>query len=169
MTQVTVQGYTEAQKALPVYEDFARRMDAVRQRAFELFERRGFVPGRELDDWVSAEHDLLGWPSAELRERDSEYEIDMTLPGFTPADVEVTAMPGEVLVHACAEQRKTSGDEKVLWSEFTTNEVFRRFALPQGIEPARVTAQLNDGFLRVHVPRKRDSIAATPASPTNAG
>ena len=158
MTQVTVQGYPEARKDLPLFEDFARRMDAVRQRAFENFEKRGFEPGRELEDWVTAEHDVLGWPSAELREKDSEYEMDVTLPGFTPADVEVTATPGEVLVHACAEHRQASGDQKVVWSEISNSEVFRRFVLPHSIEPAAVTAQLNDGVLRVHAPRSRDAL-----------
>jgi hypothetical protein len=31
---------------------------AIRQRAYELFERRGGEPGHELEDWLQAEHEL---------------------------------------------------------------------------------------------------------------
>jgi hypothetical protein len=32
--------------------------DAIRARAYELFERRGGEPGHELDDWLEAEREL---------------------------------------------------------------------------------------------------------------
>lgn len=157
MTKVAVQGFREAKSDLPVYESFLRRMDAVRQRAFELFEHRGGIPGQELDDWISAEHELMGWPKAELREKDSKYEMDVTLPGFAAGDIEVTATPAEVLVHASNERRSSSKDEKVVWSEFSNAEVFRRFVLPDAINPDGVTAQLEDGVLHLRAPRAKPS------------
>jgi hypothetical protein len=32
--------------------------DAIAHRAYELFEERGRAPGRELDDWLRAEHEV---------------------------------------------------------------------------------------------------------------
>jgi hypothetical protein len=32
--------------------------DRVRNRAYELYERRGAEPGRDLDDWLEAEREL---------------------------------------------------------------------------------------------------------------
>jgi hypothetical protein len=32
--------------------------DAIARRAYELYERRGRVPGRDVDDWLQAEHDV---------------------------------------------------------------------------------------------------------------
>lgn len=32
--------------------------DEVRQRAFELYQRRGGEPGRDLEDWLAAEAEL---------------------------------------------------------------------------------------------------------------
>lgn len=153
MTKVAVQGYSEAKTDLPSYEGFLRRMDAVRQRAFELFEGRGAAPGRDLEDWIAAEHEVLGWPTAELREKDTEYEMDLKLPGFSVGDIEVTATPAEVLVHACSEHRESSDGKNVVWSEFSSNDVFRRFVLPMPITPEGVTAQLSDGVLHLHAPR----------------
>jgi hypothetical protein len=34
------------------------RAEAVAHRAYELFQERGCEPGRELDDWLRAEHEL---------------------------------------------------------------------------------------------------------------
>ena len=36
--------------------------DRIRQRAFELFERRGGISGSAMDDWLSAERDLFRIP-----------------------------------------------------------------------------------------------------------
>lgn len=32
--------------------------EAISRRAYELFQERGREPGRELDDWLRAEHEL---------------------------------------------------------------------------------------------------------------
>jgi outer membrane protein TolC len=34
------------------------RHDAIARRAYELYEERGRVPGRDVDDWLQAEHDV---------------------------------------------------------------------------------------------------------------
>ena len=36
----------------------APKDDAIRAKAYELFERRGGEPGHELDDWLEAEREL---------------------------------------------------------------------------------------------------------------
>ena len=33
--------------------------DALARRAYEIFQRRGGAPGRDLDDWLQAERELL--------------------------------------------------------------------------------------------------------------
>ena len=35
--------------------------DAIARRAYELYEQRGRVPGRDVDDWLQAEHDIEQW------------------------------------------------------------------------------------------------------------
>jgi HSP20 family molecular chaperone IbpA len=160
MTEVAVQKVPSAEKNLPVFEEMARRMDAVRKRAFDYFMQRGARPGFELDDWFTAEHEVFGWPAAELKEKNGTFEIEVTLPGFAQKDVEITATPEEVIIHAKMEKRAEKKDEQVLWSEFGSNEVYRRFALPQAIDAAAVTAQLADGILRVKAPKEPVKVPA---------
>lgn len=140
--------------AFPLLEEVAKRMDDVRKRAFELFERRGGMVGKELDDWFTAELEVLGRPVAELKERNGDFEVEVALPGFAPGDVEVSATPETLVIHAASEKRSESKtDEKVLWSEFGSRDVYRRFTLPREVDAAKVTAKLENGLLKVRAPK----------------
>jgi len=136
-------------KPLPLFQDIEKQMDQVRQRAFELFERRGCELGHAMEDWLKAEHEVMGWPAAEMDERDGKYELKMTLPGYEAKDIEVTATPSEIVVHANVETEKKTEAEKCLWTEFQSNDVCRRFELPETIDVEKVTANLDKGMLHV--------------------
>jgi len=45
--------------------------EQVQRRAYELYEQRGRQDGRQLDDWLQAEHDLLSGAKATTPRRRS--------------------------------------------------------------------------------------------------
>ena len=140
-------------RRLPVFQQLDQLMDRIQRRAFELFADRGFSHGHDREDWAAAEHEFC-WPATELSEQDKNYVLSVALPGFEPAQVSVTATPGELIVHAQArsEQRRdeaAAGKSKVLWSEFRSNDVYRRVALAEPIEVSKVTASLGNGLLKI--------------------
>lgn len=153
MASVNVQKIeTPDAKAQPIFDEMGKRLEEVRKEAFDLFEKRGGEAGHELDDWLRAEHDVCGWPAAELDERTGEYEILTTLPGFDPDEVQVTATPSEILIHA--ELKPEKADEtKVLWTEFGPNNVYRRFTMPQPIDVEKTSARLDKGMLHITAPK----------------
>lgn len=153
MSHVQIQRDTDGERSLPVFQELAERLDAVRERAFALFSRRGGQPGHELEDWVTAEREVLGWPVAELKERNGSYEVDVTLPGFSPKDIEVTATPNEMIVHAVSTMDRSGEDSRVLWSEFGQQEIYRRIDLPTEINADRVSASLDHGVLHLKAPK----------------
>jgi HSP20 family protein len=154
MAQVAVTRVNDAEKkTLPVFGEIAKRLEGVQRRAFDLFEKRGGELGHELEDWFKAEHELLGWPAAELTEKDGAYELEITLPGFEVKDIEVTATPNEVIVHAATEKEKKTQKDNVLWTEFGSNDVYRSFDVPNAINVDQVTAKLDNGILRVNAPK----------------
>ncbi len=154
MPQVVITKVNDSEKkTLPVFGEIAKRLQGVQRRAFDLFEKRGRDLGHELEDWFNAEHELFGWPAAELTEKNGAYELEMTLPGFDAKDVEVTATPNEVIVHAATEKEKKTQKDKVLWTEFGSNDVYRRFDVPNAINVDQVTAKLDNGILRVNAPK----------------
>ncbi len=149
MPDITVQKIKDPVKqALPIFAELEKRFDAVQRRAHELFLNRGQVD-RALDDWFAAEHELFGWSAAELSEKDETYEVDFALAGFDPKDIEVTAIPNEIIVRAATKETREVEKDKVLWSEFGSKDVFRRFELPDPIDTDKVTATLEKGILRI--------------------
>ena len=153
MSQVAIKKVNDAgKKTLPIFGEIAKRFEAVQRRAFDLFEKRGGELGHDLEDWLKAERELLGWPAAELAEKDGAYEMQITLPGFEAKDVEVTAPPTEVIVHAATEEEKKTKKSNVLWTEFGSNDVYRRFEVPNPINVDKVTAKLENGLLRINAP-----------------
>ena len=162
MSQVAIQKVNDTAKtSLPIFEEVARRFDAVRQRAFDLFENRGGELGHDQEDWLKAERELFCWPAAELAERDGKYEIQVSLPGFETKDVEVTTTPSEVIIHAETKEEKKTQKDGVLWTELGSNDVYRRFELPNPINVEKVTANLENGGLRIVSPESVMTVTAS--------
>ena len=150
-------------RSLPIFAEFDRFADRIRVEAYKLFARRGAGDGHALEDWLAAEHEVC-WPAAELAEREGRYTLRVTLPGFEAAEISVTATPREIIVKAASKHQKTSADEqtKVRWSEFRSNDVFRRVELPAAVDVEKVTASLKNGLLEIVAPRQAEAAAASP-------
>ena len=150
MATVTVQKIEKtAAKPMPLFEEIERRMEEARRRAFGLFETRGRELGHALDDWLKAEHEVMGWSAAKLKETDSKYELEMTLPGYDPSDVQVTVTPSEIIVHADVKHEAKKEEAKCVWTEFGSNDVYRRVVLPQRIDCDKAQATLEKGMLHI--------------------
>jgi HSP20 family protein len=154
MSQVQIQRISEpGAKPAAIFEEMAKRWNSVRERAFDLFEKRGCELGHALEDWLKAEREVCGWPAAELTEKSGAYELEIALPGFDPKEVEVTATPQEIFIHAASKTENSGEKGKVIWSEYGSNDVYRHFALPQPIAVEKATAKLDKGILRISAPQ----------------
>ena len=142
-------------RTLPIFAEFDELMDRIRQRAYGLFRNRGSHAGRDLDDWLAAEREIC-WPAAELEEDDDEFELKVALAGFEPGDIAVTASPHELIIKAVHKsEQKGEEKEKVRWSEFRDNSVYRRVELPVAIDVDKVEAKYKHGMLSVDAPKAR--------------
>jgi HSP20 family molecular chaperone IbpA len=140
-------------KTLPVFAEIARRLDAVQRRAFDRFEKRGGESGHELDDWFEAERELFGRVGADLAENDSAYEIKLALPGFDPKEIEVTATPKQVIVHAAIQKQEKTKKDGILRTESGSEDIYRQFDLPVAINVDQVTARVDNGTLQINAPK----------------
>jgi HSP20 family protein len=135
---------------LPVFEQIEKHLKDVRCRAFDLFEGRGCEPGHDLEDWLKAEREEFG-QCAEMVETEKEYELQMALAGFDAKEVQVTASPSEIMVHAQTKAEKKTEKSNVVWTEFGSHDVYRRFEMPQPVKWENTTATLDKGILRIKV------------------
>jgi HSP20 family molecular chaperone IbpA len=156
-------------RKLQVFQQVDEMLARIQRRAYELFSNRGFTDGHHLEDWITAEHELC-WPATELAEQDGNYELSVGLPGFAADQVSVTATPRELIVHANAKtQRREETDKakdgpKVLWSEFQSNDVYRRVELAEPIDVSKVTATLTNGLLKIQAEKASKAVARIPVA-----
>ena len=152
-------------RALPVFAEFDEVVERIRARAHELFAEHGFGEGRDLEHWYKAEREIC-WPTAELLEEDKYYISKIALAGFEAKDITVTATPNEVIAKAATTVKKSEPEKKgkatIRWSEFRSEDVYRRIEMPGETDVASVSADFKNGILTVKA-IKADAVAK-PAS-----
>ncbi len=121
----------------------------IKERAYALFEKRGQAEGKDMDDWLAAERELLWSPPAELTETESEFHLRVAVPGFEEKEIEVTATPETVIVKAEASTQTESEKADTLFSEFAARTLLRRIDLPAPIDLDHTNATLGKGLLKV--------------------
>ena len=121
----------------------------IAKRAYEFFEERGRDIGRDLDDWVHAELELLRPVPIDVTEGDRELKIRAEVPGFTAKDIQVSVEPQRIIISGKTEKATTNErePEKTVYSECRSNEIFRALDLLAEVDPAKVTATVKDGVL----------------------
>jgi HSP20 family protein len=134
---------------LSLFQSIENLFDQVQRRAFDLFEQRGGVPGRDLEDWLRAEHELLFEPAAELIEENKQFRMRIAVPGLEAKELEITATPESIIVQGESANRREQKKGDVRFSEFNEKKLFRRFELPDRIDVERVAASLDKGMLQI--------------------
>jgi HSP20 family molecular chaperone IbpA len=168
MAQLNVQKVpTTEDRTLPIFAEFDRVADRIRLEAYNLFACRGDGESHALDDWLKAEREIC-WPAAKLLERDGAFVLEVALAGFEPSEISVTATPREIMVKANHEHTKREEGAKLRWSEFRSDEVFRRIDLPATADVAKITANLKNGLLEIVAPRAEAGPEATITVPVTA-
>ena len=89
----------------------------------------------------------------DIRQTDSEFVIEASVPGFKPEQVEVTFEDGTLTIKG---QRSSESEEKK--GEYVRRErrhasVYRRVGLPAEVRADEISASFDNGVLRITVPR----------------
>jgi HSP20 family protein len=150
MPQVAIEKLDERKAAdSSVVNEMKSLAERIRQRAFEIFERRGAGDGFAVSDLLSAERDLFRIPEAELLDHEGKFEARVAAPGIDPSDVTVTALPDALIVQGSTVHKHEHSDGDVRFCEFDQRTLFRRFDLPERINVDQVTANLDKGVLQL--------------------
>lgn len=134
-------------------EDFARNTEAIAHRAFELFEKRGYKFGHELEDWFKAERELLRKVPIEIKDVDGNLDIRAEVPGFTADNLKVSVEPNRITIKGEMEEKEEKKGKNTIYSEWKSNKIFRTFNLPHRVDADKATAAIRDGVLTLTVPK----------------
>lgn len=92
-------------------------------------------------------------PACDIEEADGHYVLSLEMPGVSKDQVKVEFHDSQLVISGerrSESQRKEKGQT---YSERRYGRFQRSFALPAGIDVAKVEANYQDGVLRVYVPK----------------
>jgi HSP20 family protein len=89
-------------------------------------------------------------PRVDVYENEQEYLLVADLPGVARENLNINLDKDEVLLEA---QRGDEDEGVLVAGEFRACDYRRKFALPQGVDRAKIRAELNHGVLRLSLPK----------------
>ncbi|MFG2056181.1 Hsp20/alpha crystallin family protein [Micromonospora sp. NPDC048930] len=90
-------------------------------------------------------------PSVDMATEGTDVVIRMELPGITPDDVDIEVAGGVLTVSGERKDSVDSNNGRVLVRELRYGSFRRSFQLPDGVDADRVTAEFDNGVLKVRV------------------
>lgn len=133
------------------FDEVHKVREEIAKRAREIFDSNGIV-GRDLENWLTAEREVLWEPSIEVSEKDNRFVTKVAVAGVDPKDLQVQVTPDELLIAAESKHEHTETKGEVHCCEFATGKLFRRVRFSKRVDPDKSTAQLKNGMLHVITP-----------------
>jgi HSP20 family protein len=138
---------------------FFQMMDDVHRliarRAYELFSARGFTHGRDLDDWLQAESEILESVPVELSETEDSITVLAKLPDCRAKDVEIHVNARHFFIRGERDEKTDEKKGKTRHSEPRSRCVSCVVDLPAPIDPSKVSGTLTNGKLRIELPKRK--------------
>lgn len=102
----------------------------------------------------------VGFPKIDVSETDAEFEITAELPGLEEKDIEVHVADNMLTVSGEKRSESERKDKNVTMSERSYGAFSRTVALPPGVDPAAIKAEVSKGVLKVTAPKPASAKAA---------
>ena len=119
----------------------------------KLFEQN-FIPHYTLDTDNSSLETSQWTPAVDVTEGKDQFFIKVDLPGIDKKNVSI-AMDNSVLTiqGERIKEKKTEG-ENYYRTERVAGRFYRRFALPDTADEEKIQANMSQGVLEIHIPKK---------------
>ena len=124
--------------------------ERIRRRAFEISTSRGHA-GREMDDWLSAESEIISVPPVEVTEREGAYFVKVAVAGVNSSDLEVIAAGNQILIKGEFRHDHAENESRIHLCDFKSAVLFRKIDLPEPIDLKTIELEFRDGMLRITV------------------
>lgn len=139
--------------ASEVFDRMQQIYDSIARRAFEIFDNNGRWVGRDLDDWLRAESELLHPVHLEMAESENSLTVRAEVPGFSTKELEINVEPRKLTIVGKHEAHEESKKGRTIYSERCANEILRVVDLPVEVDSPKVSAVLKDGVLNIELPK----------------
>lgn len=90
----------------------------------------------------------------DITEHDNDYEILANLPGFKKEDVKISMHDNQLMIEANCNSSHEEKKGTVYRCERYSGSYRRNLLLPENADVARISAKMEDGVLKLSVPKK---------------
>lgn len=126
----------------------------IARRAFQLFEGRGGGHGHDVDDWLTAELELLRPYRHDLKESVEAVVFHAELPcTFTPDQFHVSVESRRLTISGERELEVTCVGDVPTLVEKRIERIFQTEELPVDVDPSGSTATLKGKLLEIMMPK----------------
>ncbi len=92
-------------------------------------------------------------PAVDVKETDSEYLMEVELPGLSEKDVDVKLDNNLLTVSSRKDEKKEEKKNGYLIRERRETSFARSFVLPEGIDREKISAEFKNGVLNLSFPK----------------
>ena len=152
-----------------LFDRMGKIYDSVARRAFELFESNGRSFGRDIENWLRAEAELLHPVHIHISDTEGGLAVRAEVPGFTAKDLEISIEPRRLTISGKRETKEERKDKKVIYQEHCSDQILRVIDLPVAVDGEKASATIKDGMLEVNIqkaaPARKVPIQAKEGNP----
>lgn len=108
-------------------------------------------------------------PAVNISEDEKKFCVDIVAPGFKKDDFKVNVEDDMLTISAEAKSENTEEDSKKQYTrrEYSHSSFTRTFKLPENAKDDNISADFNDGILKLVIPKSEEQVKTTKEIPIN--
>ena len=116
-----------------------------------------------IDDFINTDWNLKvptfsgTVPAVNIKELDSQFEIELAVPGMKKDDFEIEVEDGVLSISSIQEEEQVNEKGKFTRREFSYSSFRRSFTLPDSVNPTKIDATYKEGVLLVLLPKHKEA------------
>ena len=116
-----------------------------------------------IDDFINTDWNLKvpsfsgTVPAVNIKELDSQFEIELAVPGMKKDDFEIEVEDGVLSISSTQEEEQVNEKGKFTRREFSYSSFRRSFTLPESVNPTKIDATYKEGVLLVLLPKHKEA------------
>ncbi|WP_445738133.1 Hsp20/alpha crystallin family protein [Mariniflexile sp.] len=96
-------------------------------------------------------------PAVNVINSDNEFVIDMAVPGLKKSDFEINVDNHVLSIGVESKTENSEKTESYTRREFGYSSFNRTFAIPDSVDADKISADYNDGILKIHLPKREEA------------
>ncbi len=92
-------------------------------------------------------------PAVDIKEENDRFVITADIPGVAPEQIEITMDNGVLALRGARKEERKEERDGYKRVERVSGTFYRRFALPDGVDPQGITAKGQHGVLEIAIPK----------------